>query len=416
MRSAIPHTRRTYTHVKLTALAVACALLSAAGSFSAATASASTGAGHESGIALQAALRHDLRSYLTSRRKAEHISAVSLRITFRGGKPAINLATGTTRYDGGPPVSTSALWQIGSNTKAFTAVILLQLEAEGKLSIDDQLGKWLPQYPAWRHITITQLLNMTSGIADYAAEPAFVDAIAANPSTRFSEARLVSYAVGVPLSPAGWSYSDTNYILAQMIIERVTKRTFAEELTSRIIRPLGLHDTCDAPYTCPAADAVRMPTGYFYRPVVPALMGKSMPPLALTWAQGAGGIVSSLRDMTTWDRALYQGRELPARQQRQLERLVSQVTGKPIRTTTPTDPGFGLGVFQITTPSTGTAWYYEGGTLGYRVVHFYFPRSGIAVALAVNSYTDPNTNDDLQATAFAVYDTLVKAGAAPSAS
>jgi len=152
-----------------------------------------------------------------------------------------------------------------------------------------------------------------------------------------------------------------------------------------------------------------MPTGYFYMPGAPPLLGKPMPSLALTWAQGAGGIVSSLRDMTTWDRALYQGRELPPRQQRQLESLVSQATGKPVRT-----DGFGLGVFQITTPSTGTAWYYEGGTLGYRVVHFYFPRSGIIIALAVNSATDPNTNDDLQLTAIAVYQTLLKAGVAHS--
>ena len=218
----------------------------------------------------------------------------------------------------------------------------------------------------------------------------------------------MSYAVGVPLAK-GWVYSDTNYILAQMIIERVTHDSYADQLTSRIIRPLGLRDMCYAPYTCPPADAARMPTGYFYMPGAPPLLGKPMPSLALTWAQGAGGIVSSLRDMTTWDRALYQGRELPPRQQRQLESLVSQATGKPVRT-----DGFGLGVFQITTRSTGTAWYYEGGTLGYRVVHFYFPRSGIIIALAVNSATDPNTNDDLQLTAIAVYQTLLKAGVAHS--
>ncbi len=222
----------------------------------------------------------------------------------------------------------------------------------------------------------------------------------------------MSYAVGVPLGPAGWAYSDTNYILAQMIIERVTHRSYAEQLTRRIIRPLGLRAMCYAPYTCPAADAARMPAGYFYMPGAPSLLGKPMPKLALTWAQGAGAIVSSRRDMTIWDRALYRGRELPPRQHCQLESLVSQVTGKPIRKTTPADPGFGLGVFQITTPSTGTAWYYEGGTLGNRVVHFYFPRSGIIIALATNSATDPNTNDDLQATAMAVYQTLQKAGVA----
>ncbi len=220
-------------------------------------------------------------------------------------------------------------------------------------------------------------------------------------------------AAGIPLA-AGWNYSDTNYILAQMIIEKVTHRSYAEQLTARIIRPLGLRNTCDAPYTCPAADAARMVTGYFYMPGAPSLLGKPMPKLALTWAQGAGGIVSSLQDLTSWERALYTGRVLPLRQQRQLESLVSQVTGKPITRTTLADPGYALGVFQITTPPTGTAWYYEGGTLGYRVVHFYFPRSGIIIAVAANSSTALGTSDDLQATAIAVYQTLRKAGAVQS--
>ena len=95
-----------------------------------------------------------------------------------------------------------------------------------------------------------------------------------------------------------------------------------------------------------------MPAGYFYiAGVPPSLLGKAMPPLALTWAQAAGGIVSSLADMTTWDRALYSGQLLPPRQQHQLESLVSEATGQPIASTTLADPtGYGLGVAQQTTP------------------------------------------------------------------
>ncbi|MGO9077912.1 MAG: hypothetical protein ACLQDY_02570 [Streptosporangiaceae bacterium] len=102
---------------------------------------------------------------------------------------------------------------------------------------------------------------------------------------------------------------------------------------------------------------------------------------------------------------------LPPRQQHQLESLVSQITGKPIRRTTLADPaGYGLGVEQSTTQQTGTIWYYEGGTIANRVMHLYFPRSGMTFVLAVNSAVDP-ANDDLGNLAGSVYQTLQKAGA-----
>jgi D-alanyl-D-alanine carboxypeptidase len=413
MRSVNLHQRRGGARGKLPGTVAACALL-AAGLLPAGAASAAAGAPPSHGAGLQAALRHDLSQYLTAEGQAEHISAVSLRVTFPGREPSIDLAAGTARYGGGAPLSTSALWQIGSNTKAFTAVILLQLEAEGKLSINDPIGKWLPQYPAWRKVTVRQLLDMTSRIPDYAVQPAFAAAIAAAPGARFSAAQLVSYVSRLPPGPAGFSYSDTNYILAQMIIERVTHDSYADQLSRRIIIPLGLRSMCYAPYTCPAADAARMPAGYFELSAAPSLLGQRMPPLALTWAQGAGAIVSSLRDMTAWDRDLYQGRELPPRQQRQLESLVSETTGQPIARTTPTDPaGFGLGVQQLTDQRIGTVWTYEGGTLGYRAEHFYFPHSGIIVALAVNSATDA-ANDQLGTLAVSVYQTLQQGGAVPA--
>jgi hypothetical protein len=122
MRSANQHHTRRSTRGRLCATAAACALLGAAGLLSGGAASASAGTPRGNGAGVQAALRHDLRQYLTAERKAEHISAVSLRVSFPASKPSIDLATGTTRYDGGPPVSTRALWQIGSNTKAFTAI------------------------------------------------------------------------------------------------------------------------------------------------------------------------------------------------------------------------------------------------------------------------------------------------------
>ena len=338
--------------------------------------------------ALKNSLRAALNNYLNTRRVPAHISAVELRVTYPGTTPPIALAVGTTRYGGGPGLSPGALWQIGSNTKAFTSVMLLQLEAEHKLSLSDTLGTWLPQYRAWRRIQIKQLLNMTSGIQDYPNQPAFLHAYAAAPNTVFSTSRLVSYVVGLPLQK-GWNYSNTNYILAQMIIERVTHDTYAAQLRKRIVTPLGLHNLFFSATRYPAAITARMPAGYYFTSGIPEfapLMGKDLRRASVSLTQGAGGIVASLADVTTWDRALYTGRELPRQQQRELESLVSMGTGKPIRQTSAADPlGYSLGLTQGTTSSTGTFWFYEGQTFGYRVVHLYSPRSGIVIAVATNS-------------------------------
>ena len=348
--------------------------------------------------------------FLGARRVPEHISAVGLVVTFRG-RAGINIAVGRTRYVGGRAISPSALWQIGSNTKAFTSVMILQLEAEHRLSVNDRLGKWLPQYRAWRGITIKRLLNMTSGIQDYNVQPAFLTAYAAAPNRVFSASRLVSYVVGLPLKP-GWVYSNTNYILAQMIIERATHDSYGDQLRRRIVRPLGLRNLFFSATRYPGGVLARLPAGYCYFspdavPQLTSQFGKDQTRHTLSTNQASGGIISSLQDVAIWDRALYSGRELPRKQQRELESLVSEATGKPISRATPSDPtAFGLGVGQMTSPA-GKAWFYEGQTLGFRVLHVYFARTGTNVVAAVNSGTD---NDHLNLLAASVYQTLHQAG------
>jgi D-alanyl-D-alanine carboxypeptidase len=374
------------------------------------TAAAQTG--HADTTTLTQVLHADLDQYLADRGTIEHVSAVSLRVDYPGEQPGIDITAGTTQYGGTTPVPADSPWQIGSNTKAFTSVMLLQLEAQGKLSIHDTLGRWLPQYPAWRDITIQRLLDMTSGIPDYTSQAAFATAVATDPDATFTTGQLVSYVADLPVGPAGYAYSNTNYLLAQMIIERAAHDTYAHQLTRRIIVPLGLRDTCYAPDTCPPGTAERMATGYFADAGVPSLFGTPMPALGLTWAQGAGAIVASLADMTRWERALYTGRLLPPRQQHELESLVSTTTSQPIPRTTLADPiGYGLGVGQATTAQTGTVWTYEGQTLGFRAVHIYDPTSGVIVVVAVNSAVGSG-QDDVTNLAIQVLQTVKDSGVA----
>jgi len=351
--------------------------------------------------ALTTALRADLTRYLDAEGAKDHFSALSLRVSYPGARPDLAVSAGTTTYGGRTPVTDDARWQIGSNTKAFTAVVLLQLEAERKLTIHDRLGRWLPEYPAWRGVTIKQLLSMTSGIPDYSGQQAFAADLEADPGRRTTAAQLIAYVRDEPLGPSTYAYSNTNFLLAQLIIERAAPRGYFDQVSRRILAPLGLRDTCFAPETCPPRSARLLPAGYSMQAGLPTLVGQAVPPLAVSWGQGAGGLVSTLADMTTWDRALYDGRMLPAAQQREVESLVSVTTSKPIRVVTAGDPvGYGLGVAQKTDPVTGVTWAYQGGTLGFRVLHLYFPGSGLLMAIAVNSNVDVSTLSDLADTLY----------------
>ncbi|MBB3082923.1 serine hydrolase domain-containing protein [Geodermatophilus sabuli] len=368
------------------------------------------------GDALRADLRADLETYLRDRGAAEHVSAVGLTVSLPGG-PRVDVAAGTTTVDGDEPVPEDGLWQIGSNTKAFTSVLLLQLEAEGRLSIDDPLGAFLPEYPEWADVPIRRLLNMTSGIPDYDERPAFWTDYLADPMRYFSAEQLVGYAVGAPAT-SGYRYSNTNYVLAEMVVERVTGESYEDELYERLLDPLDLDDLHYRPHLYPPGLAERQPAGYFARDDIPELaplLGRDVSRDTLSWGRGAGGMIGTTGDLTRWERALYSGRLLPAEQQAELTSLVSTATGEPIASTSPADPsGFGLGVVQLTAEGFGTFWMYEGGTLGFRTLHIFLPESGLIMAVGLNS---ASVEDQIAVLAVAVHDTLVEHGlvAAPAA-
>jgi D-alanyl-D-alanine carboxypeptidase len=372
-----------------------------------------TTGGHNT--ALVRDLRGDLESYLSARGEAEHLSAAGLSVSVPGRRASIDLSAGTTRFGGSRPVSTDSLWQIGSNTKAFTAVLILQLEAERRVSITDTVGHWLPQYPQWRDVTIQRLLNMTSGIPSYDEQPAFQAAYAADRRTNFSKERLISFVVGAPPT-SGYKYSNTNYALAEMIIETVTRDSYEHQLYNRIIRPLGLRDLHYRPHLYPPRLTDRQPASYFfagYLPEMASLMGQDVSHDTLSWARGAGGILATTRAMTVWERTLYGGDLLPAPQRAELFSLVSTATGLPIQRTSSADPsGFGLGVQQVTDPRLGTFWVYEGGTFGVRSLHVYLPDSGVIFAFALNSQP---THSELPTLLVTLYDTLVRHGVVPAA-
>ncbi|HKU80607.1 MAG TPA: serine hydrolase domain-containing protein [Candidatus Tumulicola sp.] len=340
---------------------------------------------------LRAALQRDLTQYLQDRGAAEHLSSLSLSVSLAKGDAPIDVTAGTTRFGGGAPVTPASLYQIGSNTKAFTAVAVLQLEAQGRLSIDAPISRYLPQYPAYGKLTLRQLLNMTGGIPTYDDSPAWYAMYLRDPKADVSADRLIRLVYPKFQSRPGtkYAYSNTGYLLAQKVVDaRSASHSFSAEM-ARIIRSAGLQHTYYTSNLYPAAIARRVVAGYYENadPGFESLMGKDVSQDSLSWAQGAGSIVSTPEDLTVWARALYQGTALlPPKQKAELLSLISTKTAKPIPRTSSTDPaGFGLGVAQRHTASFGTFWFYQGETLGFRAAHLYFPSSGLVVAIFANS-------------------------------
>ncbi|HKU80681.1 MAG TPA: serine hydrolase [Candidatus Tumulicola sp.] len=391
--------------------ALLCAMLACAPSAAAA----------QRGPGLHAALQRDLDRYLSARSKIEHVSAISLSISLHGQAQNINVTAGTTKYGGaGGAVTPAQLWQIGSNTKSFTAAAILQLEAQGVLTIDQTVGRWLPQYPAWKNVTIRRLLNMTSGIPGYDFVPQMLADYARDPMRDFTPAELIAYVYpdhpGAPKPTTGFDYSNTNYLLAELIVERATHHSYASEIEHRFLHSnLGLTSTYYSGTHYPPDVLDRMVSGYFFNHGaddygMAPLIGKDVSRYSVSWTRGAGSIVSTPQDLTRWARALYTGPMLAPKQRAELLSIVSMKSGKPIATTSLGDPhGFGLGVAQITTPETGTIWFYKGLTLGYRVLHLYFPRQDAVIAFGLNSQPDPKQDDSMQL-ALTIYQTLRSAG------
>jgi D-alanyl-D-alanine carboxypeptidase len=363
-------------------------------------------------------LQQLINGYVRDRASIEGLSGAALQVDRGAGHPIVAVYAGNNGLPDKRPIGPDTLFQIGSNTKAFTAALILKLEAAGKLSLDDTIGHWLPQYPAWRDVTIRALLNMTSPIPNYSETVEIGEFMAADIHHQFSDKDLIgsvdpTNGHSFPL-PTGWFYSNTNYILAGLIIEAASGVTYEHALTTMIIEPLGLRDTFYPDGRHPGAAALgsqiaRVPSALYmlqdcldYQPkpcsisTLAPLIGKDMRTQNMSWAGPAGAIVSTPRDLALWIRALFGKRVIPETQLGEMEKLVSQKTGSPLSDATPDDPrafGLALGRFYFKDQG-GGFWFYEGETLGFRAIFAYWPQYDLLVTAAVNSQA-PHGEDRL---------------------
>ena len=169
-------------------------------------------------------------------------------VLVRDGDRTTRLSSGYGNLEPKTPMRAADVTRIGGVTKSFTATVVLQLVGEKRLRLGDTVERWLPgAIPNGGAVTIRQLLNHTSGIYDYAADPLYLAPYSAGDLTHiFEPDALVQIAAdhGPLFAPgSALTYSNTNYLLLGKIVEAATGKSFASELRTRIFKPLGLHHT-----------------------------------------------------------------------------------------------------------------------------------------------------------------------------
>jgi D-alanyl-D-alanine carboxypeptidase len=251
-------------------------------------------------------------------------------------------------------------FRIGSTTKTFVATVMLQLAAEHTLSIDDTVEQWLPGVVDGNghdggEITIRQLLNHTSGIFNY-----LQDREAVNRYESHAPELLVQIAMSHPSAfepGADWGYCNTNYILAGMIIERVTGGALADEVSQRITRPLGLVGT----YLPRGSDpAIQGPHSTHYTKLMdpdPDAKVYDVTELDSSMFGAAGGMISTAGDLHQYFSALLGGQLLPPTQQQEM------FTTVPAKDWIP-HARYGLGVSSVKLPGGVTVWGMGGALFG----------------------------------------------------
>ncbi|GAA1653071.1 serine hydrolase domain-containing protein [Actinoplanes couchii] len=296
------------------------------------------------GAATSGELRRDVEAL-----RATGVPGVLARFEDRGGVRVVRSGRG---------VPHDPYLRIGSTTKTFTAVVVLQLVGERRLTLDDPVEKWLPGAVGGRAITVRQLLQHTSGMYEYSAD--LIPGYATPESYRrerdraYTPEQLVAIALRHPQGDTTWSYSNTNYVLAGMLIEAVTGRSWAREVDTRVLGPLGMrHTRTGFVRDLPSPHA----TNYMQFTPGGPLVDTTIAVRGLD--SGAdGSMVSTASDLHRFLGALAGGRLLRPAQQRQMRTLVAM----------PDAPGgAGLGLFRHPLSCGGGYWQHGGTGFGYQV-------------------------------------------------
>lgn len=301
--------------------------------------------------------------------KATGAPSASIAIV-SGGEIAYEQAYGNARVDP-PTAATPAMrYAIGSVSKQFTAAAVLLLEEDGKLSLDDKVSKWFPGLTRANEISIRQLLSMTSGYQDYWPQDYVFDAMT-RPATAESIMRRWG---GIPLDfepGSKWQYSNTNYVIAAAIVEKVAQQPFMDFLRQRVFEPIGMQSVADFD-AGPLSDSDAGP--YLRNALGPP---RPAPKEGRGWLFGAGQLAMSAHDLALWDIAVISHTVLKPASNLKKRTDVLLNAGNAT--------GYGLGV-RVAAPGGRLRVSHGGAVSGYTSINHIYPEDHAAIVVFTNIY------------------------------
>ena len=287
----------------------------------------------------------------------------------------------------GRPMTTDMLLGIGSNTKTYTATLMLLLQEKGIISLEDTIGKWIKNQPNISgKITIRQLLGHTSGIFNYTENAHFDDSLFADLQRIWKPQEVLAFVDKPYFAPGkSWYYSNTNYLLAGMIIEKVTGKPYYQVLHEMILKPQGLKHTIFYPEDTTSMEIAR-PWSVDLDRSKPLqdlqLMGYSSRAM-FSFAYSAGAIMQNAEDNAVFWSKLTSGQILNSSSIKEMTHLFSLAFNQ----------GYGLGIFRYKPYDNHTIFCHGGTNIGYINENLADSNSGICISFLSNQ--DSLSNDIL---------------------
>lgn len=290
------------------------------------------------------------------------------------GKIIYEKSFGYANYENKTPLTKDSIFLIGSVSKTFTATAILKLKEQGKLNLDDNILKFLPDLP-YKDITIRHLLTHMSGLPEYQS-PEVIKEIEGK---GVNNAELEKVFAGLNLKqefPAGskWEYSNTNYIFLALIVEKASSISYPQFLQKYIFEPAGMKMSFVLKGNVPAQYAKNIVDGYRQMSYVSLtgvnvnnLSGGRSFYLTVSNLYGAGGIYSTAGDLNKFHRALQSGKILKKQTLAEMYNPAKSTNGKDYETFRNSNylSAYGLGWFVARDESTGKIVYHSGGSVGY---------------------------------------------------